>query len=170
TRRWRSTRMRQREVERPAFSSRVSYLSEESLSKLSETLVTLAFCPRAYFLDKGAQSLLAPVIAGCAFRASGVTRPRALEQRFGGRLVEARVSTRRKGIAFSRITPTSVFFDERTRHSLALDGCDEMSQLSRRYHGSCRWCQATRTKWRLDERRILRGTAGRSGSASPRRA
>jgi hypothetical protein len=60
-----------------------------------------------------------------------------------------------EGIAPSRIAPSSIFFDKRARHAVTLDGADEMSQLSRRYHGNCRSKTATQQMWRMDERGIL---------------
>ena len=98
-------------------SSAAATLFQESLRKLSESLVTLALSTVADSLDERPQSLLAPVVSSGALRAPRVARSRSLEQGFGGGLVLGGIAAGRKGVAFSRITPSAgIFIHECTRH------------------------------------------------------
>src|SRR6185503_2050104 len=118
---------------------------EEPLGELRQTFVTLAFRPRTNAIDERPQLFLAPVVSGRTLGATGVAGSRSLEERFGRGFVVCGIGAVGKCVAFPRIAPgAGVFFHERARHFSPLDESVAMSQLSRRYHESCRSISANR--------------------------
>jgi hypothetical protein len=118
--------------------SRTRLLPKKSRGQLRQPLIAFELGARENLLDEWTKALFAPVISCSTLSASGVAGASRLEKRFSRRFIVPGIFARREGIALPRIAPPSIFLHERARHLATLDGIDEMSQLSRRYHGNCR--------------------------------
>src|SRR6266540_1954891 len=86
------------------------WLLEKPLRQLLQALVTLLAGADEDLFDVRQELALSPIVSGRAFRASGVARARAIEQRFSGRFVKAGIFARRQHIAPRGIAPASRVF------------------------------------------------------------